>query len=326
LFQLRNLINRRNVVKDVSKDMNATEDFFDTVAVGHMIAAVLQFYDMRNMDDRPKDSTLTSAATLPKAKKWEALSASISLLLEKHVTTSLSCPHHTENFNPNTSDDGVYEYACCVLSLALFMFEFRDAVKEGDGERVYCVWKYLLLLFRESGRTKYALEALNLHLQHYGLPPHLAFEITWSRFVNAKGGKGRNIPCDLHMEHLNRALKTSILGLGANITEKSVTRSAKCLRTVVEVCDNFDNANDIHAQSSSHCAASAKKDIDAIVNELSKKSKVFAEVTSRTHRSFRNCRRNRFGTIDWTKLTEWFDAKKKVFMEIHTRVDKDFLQ
>jgi len=92
------------------------------------------------------------------------------------------------------------------------------------------------------------------------------------------------------------------------------------------VCDNFDNANDIHAQSSSHCAASAKKDIDAIVNELSKKAKVFAEVTSRTHRSFRNCRRNRFGTIDWTKLTEWFDAKKKIFMEIHTRVDEDFLQ
>jgi len=227
---------------------------------------------------------------------------------------SLSCPHHTENFSPNTSDDGVYEYACCVLSLALFMFEFRDAVKEGDGERVYRVWKYLLLLFHESGRTKYALEALNLHLQHYGLPPHLAFEITWSRFVNSKGGKGRNIPCDLHMEHLNRELKTSILGLGANITEKSVTRSAKCLRTIVEVCDNFDNANDIHAQSSSHCAACTKKDIDALVNELSKKIKVFTEVTSRTHRSFRNFRRNRCGTIDWTKLTERFDAKKKILM------------
>ena len=28
LFQLRNLINRRNVIKDVRNDMNATEDFF----------------------------------------------------------------------------------------------------------------------------------------------------------------------------------------------------------------------------------------------------------------------------------------------------------
>lgn len=32
-FELRNVVNGRNVVKDMSKDMNATEDFFDTVGV-----------------------------------------------------------------------------------------------------------------------------------------------------------------------------------------------------------------------------------------------------------------------------------------------------
>ncbi len=61
------------------------------------------------------------------------------------------CPHHTQHFDPTTSDDGIYKYACGVLSLALFMFEFNDAIKEGDGERVYRVWKYLVLIFRESG-------------------------------------------------------------------------------------------------------------------------------------------------------------------------------
>ena len=232
---------------------------------------------MKDVNARPKDSTLTSAVTLPRASKWAVLSASIHRLLEKYVATSLSCPHHTQHFDPNTSADGMYEYACCVLSLALFMFEFNDGIKEGDGERVYHVWKYLLLLYRESGRTKYALEALNLHLQHYGLPPRLAFEIVWSRFVNSKGGQGGNIPCDLHMEHLNRALKTSILGLGANITDSSVTRSAKCLRTVLDVCENFDTANDISPQSTAHSVVSAKKDMETILNELSVKSKVFAE-------------------------------------------------
>lgn len=122
--------------------------------------------------------------------------------------------HHIQQFDPNTSDDSIYEYACCVLSLALFMLEFNDAIKE-DGERVYHVWKYLLLFYRASGRTKYALEALNLHFQHYGLP-RLSYEIIWSQFVNSNGGRGRNIPCDLHMEHLNRALTMSILVLGAN--------------------------------------------------------------------------------------------------------------
>jgi L1 cell adhesion molecule like protein len=305
--------------------MNATEDFFDAVGVGHMVAAALQFYEMKDVSDQPKDATLKNAITLPRARKWEVLSASIRPLLEKYVVTSLSCPHHSQHFDPDTSDDGIYEYACCVLSLALFMFEFKDAIKEGDGERVHRVWKYLLLLYRESGRTKYALEALNLHFQHYGLPPHIAFEIKWSRFVNSNGGRGKNISCDLHMEHLNRALKTSILGLGANISDKSVTRSANCLRTVLEVSENFDIVNDIHPQSSKHSIVSAEKDIKTIVQELTFKSKVFAEKPGRSHCSFRNCRKNRFGTIDWDKLTKWFDTKKNKFMEIHTTVDEDFL-
>lgn len=143
---------------------------------------------MKDVNAHPKDLTLTSAVTLPKTSRWAVLLASIRWLLEKYLVTSLSCPHHTQHFDPNTSDDGIYEYACCVLSLALFMFEFNDAIKEGDGERVYCVWKYLLLLFCESGQTKYALEALNSPLPvYYGLPPCLAFEIVWSQFINSKG-------------------------------------------------------------------------------------------------------------------------------------------
>ena len=49
------------------------------------------------------------------------------------------------------STDNVYAYACEVLSLGLLYFEFRDAIKEGDGERIIRIWKYLLLLFKASG-------------------------------------------------------------------------------------------------------------------------------------------------------------------------------
>ena len=33
--------------------------------------------------------------------------------------------------------------------------------------------------------------------------------------------QGRNISCDLHMEHLNRLAKTAVDGLGANKTERA---------------------------------------------------------------------------------------------------------
>ena len=38
--------------------------------------------------------------------------------------------------------------------------------------------------------------------------------------LNGQSAKGRNIPCDLHVEHLNRELKKAIAGLGANITKE----------------------------------------------------------------------------------------------------------
>ena len=322
LFQLRNLINRRNVVKDVRTDMNATEDFFETVGVGHIVAATLQFFGMRDISNSPQNQCLKDAVTLPQPEMWSVSSAWIGNLLHKFVSSSLACPHHP-NFSPDTSRDSIYEYACTVLSMAMFVFEFDDAVKEGDGERVYRIWQYLLLQFRASGRIKYSLEALNLHLQRYGLAPNIAFQLMWSRFVNSKGGKGKNVACDFHMEHLNRSLKMSMLGLGANITENSVSRAAKCLHTVLEVCDHFDQVNDVPYESGKHSLASIEDDAKLIVKELHDRSKVFEEVPERMHQSFPNCRRNHFGTIDWDTFESWFEAKKKDFIEIHTKDEED---
>ena len=44
LVQLRNLINRRNVVKDPSKAMDACEDFFIIVVEAHIVSAVMVLF------------------------------------------------------------------------------------------------------------------------------------------------------------------------------------------------------------------------------------------------------------------------------------------
>ena len=325
LFQLRNLINRRNVVKIVKNDMNATEDFFKDVGISHIVAAALSFFNMENIKSTPKHPLLTDELLSQSGmEKWAALSMCIKELLEKYVSLSLDCPNHP-NFSPETSNDSVYEYAKEVLSKALFIFAFDDAIKEGDGDRVYRLWKYLLLIFREDGRTKYVLEALNLHLQVYGLSPRLAFELMWSRFINSSGGKGKNVPADLHMEHLNRACKTAIAGLGANVSEKSVHRAAKCLRTTLEVCNNFDKVSGIPQPSGKHPEASSKKDIKLMVKELHEKSQVFSEIDGRRHRSFPNSRLNRFESIDKSKLQHWFETHKQKFIECNLTIDEDFM-
>ncbi len=79
----------------------------------------------------------------------------------------------------------------------------------------------------------------------------------------------------------------------------SVARAGKCLRTVMEVCDNFDSVNHVHSQSGKHSGGSIQADLALVVKELHEKSEVFKEAPGRRHRSFPTTRRNRYGSIDW---------------------------
>ena len=58
LYQLRNLIDRRNVIKDVRNDMNGTEDFFEAVGISHIIAITLQHFRMKDTKDVPHSPLL----------------------------------------------------------------------------------------------------------------------------------------------------------------------------------------------------------------------------------------------------------------------------
>ncbi len=43
LYQLRNLINRRNVKKLPKSDVNASEDFLEVVVTGYILVAVMSY-------------------------------------------------------------------------------------------------------------------------------------------------------------------------------------------------------------------------------------------------------------------------------------------
>ncbi len=46
LYQLRNLINRRNVKKEVKSDVNAIEDFIEVVTTEYIVSAVMTHLGM----------------------------------------------------------------------------------------------------------------------------------------------------------------------------------------------------------------------------------------------------------------------------------------
>ena len=80
----------------------------------------------------------------------------------------------------------------------------------------------LVPLLKAANRTNYTIEAFSSFTQHaFLLPSWIADQLLWSHYINTYGSLAR-IPYDLHMEHLNRDLKTAIRHLGANKLKKEL--------------------------------------------------------------------------------------------------------
>ena len=137
--------------------------------------------------------------------------------------------------------DRVMAYGKEVLTLGLLYMEYRDAIKEGYGLRIISCWRYMLLLFKMTNKRKYSIQASILLLQYeFIFTERMRNQLLWSRTVNVHGKPGRNVPMDLHMEHLNRELKEGMRHLSSNTEEVSIKRIVKCLKKLMDFRQNFD--------------------------------------------------------------------------------------
>ena len=149
----------------------------------------------------------------------------------------------------------------------------RGFCKSGN---CYCFFSKL------ATEKNYAIEALTLLSQYYYfLTPRLAQQLLCSHFINTRGLQGYNIPCDLHMEHMNRACETAVSNLGANLTRKAIVRIGRCVRSVV---NQFDRESGMKPTTGTHADISLRKDIKLVVKELVEKS----NIPGRKHDSFKS--------------------------------------
>ena len=300
LFQLRNIINRRNVIKDPSKNVSACEEFFFLVTEAHILTAAMAVFQMESLEDTPKSPHFT--ATFSESTNTEQRSKFLLAVGEVIQFVDLK---FCQQLQP-VPDDSIQAYACEVLSLGLLLREFDDSVREGDGTRIIRCWRYFLLLFKANHRHKYAIEAFTLLLQFDFLLPHrLARQLAWSRTVNIHGRAGKNVSCDLNMEHLNREAKKQLSGLGSNITDAAVTRIGNSLGEVVQVLHQFDAVSGVKQDSGRHSKRSNSKDIGIVLKQLQEKSKLFIKVSGRNHRIFPNFKQNRMNSLQLDMLTDW---------------------
>lgn len=330
LFNLRNLINRRNVVKKCKQNVNATEDFLEVVVVGYVVSAVLEYLKMSSIDDLPSRDIIPDVEmvwTEDDSKRSQILSSIATDVVKQHIDLTMQPQMHFPaedeeasqsgeqpniNIKPTSSvhsdngdKDNILAYSREVLTLGLLHAEFKDSIKEGDGDRVLRIWKYLLLLFKASKRKNYAIEAFNILVQyHLVLPPQIAEQLKWSRFINTHGYPGKNISCDLHLEHMNKLLKTAIEGLGPNKGKKAIIRAGRMIGTLSDALFKFDEDNCVSSVSGAHTNKSADKDLNQILKHLSA-MKVFQNIPSRKHRSFSTLQDGFIKSVEPKKLNDW---------------------
>ena len=314
MYQLRNLINQRNVKKDPSKAVTACEEFFELVVEAHVVSAVMTVFDMASLDDTPSSTFFSSDASARNSlERRKIVIRSTQEIVTKFVDLSHGVEEpktltvrQKENASPDDKQDGVQEYACAVLTLGLLFLKFKDAIKEGDGNRIICCWRYFLLHFKASNRTNYSIKAFTLLAQYtFLLSPRMAHQLLWSRTVNTHGRPGKNIPCDLHMEHINREAKSALSGLGSNITDTAVTRVGKCIGQLLPVMDQFDEVNNVALTSERHSRRSTQADMDKLIKVLHKEKCVFTHTSKHCHKNFKTIQRNMIRHSSVSDLNSW---------------------
>lgn len=206
------------------KHFEDCEQLFLTIGKCFTVEALVQIFGMDN-----KDSHITRNRppyyVLDVGDNKEQYYNSV---LDKFISEFLFTAPTNENEESCPDDqDLVRNYSLCLLKYFFLFNDFKDAVKEGNGERLATLHKQLHFKAL-SGFNAYAIEMLISIVQNEAfLSEAEAHQCMWASTVNWKGGASKNIEIDLLQKNMNKDIKKSIKGMGANKTDKAI-ENASC--------------------------------------------------------------------------------------------------
>ena len=303
LYQLRTLLDRRNVVSDPERNFNACHDFLETVVDGHILAAACKVLGVSSPQEISKSHFAVDEST-------DSIKSAIH-----HVALQIEQKYTKYSVSPVSTNDGVFNYARHVLSMGLLARDFMDAWKEGDGDRIMRIWKFFLLHFKQTGHTKYSIEAFRLLARiNVTATPKQSYEMKWNRCCSLKNGHGHNRPLDLQMEFFNRVFKDDIKSFHAHLSPASVTRTANAASPVDAIMSKCDEALGVRYDGGGHPADKCVKDVSIVAKTLLD-AHVLDTVASRHHHQFRTISQEMFsGAINnLPALQKWLLQQRSAF-------------
>ena len=335
----------RNVPANPMSHFNASKYFLQKYTEAIVLCAAMTFFGMETTDDEP-----TKNIFVEEEQTADAIKFKLGQLLDLFAIPSseeiaaqanhLSCPvqgckktyktlkglkdHIKKKHGPDApqpliprqtreGDDVIFNYSRTALSLCLLAWDFDDACKMADGDRVIRLYKYMLLFFKATDKTKYSYQSFRLLCQvHCLLTPQESHNLTHNRFVNQEGGLDKNIQCDLAMEHSNRAVKEQCVGFRGKVTEAAVKRVSESAQSMEALMKTYDKESAVRRQSGKHTRQSHQEDVLSLVKQMqSEEHGIFENIPGRFHHAFPDFPRSPLARLNHEDLSKWMKSTLK---------------
>ncbi|XP_070564658.1 uncharacterized protein [Ptychodera flava] len=312
-FHTKNVLNQRNVKKNVMESYNHVTDFLDIVTEGYVCLLAMKQLNVSSLSGKPpnadniddswdaKEEYVYSVAKNVVDEIWMPFSdSSLKAIVEgdsPDITKDAQCVSSNtcrdsiaiDNHNAREArrEDHVYNYSCALLWKCLNDRVRKDAVRHNDGPMMVADWRHDTVDFWNKGHPKYLILAHRFLAGVNGWwPPRLANEIIWNRTVNLHGGSGHNIVMDLCNEFLNNEFKESLKKTRGRYTTEHISRLSQMGGSMGKSLHKISE----HEISRTHIIQSGggcdhAKQVKKFVTEY-KSDKLFDIVPGRYHSAF----------------------------------------
>lgn len=323
----REKLNRRNVTVDV-KHYEDCEQLFYSIGKCFVVEALLEFFQMEDTKHKPAVNSPHSVYVF----KEEYRKSYIVQVLDKFLDEFVFIGGDSDNGDMGDEDaeddgdrveDGIWNYGVNIIKCFMLLADFKDAVSSGNGEHLLILRKQLLIhFFATPGFNEFAIEMLvNILQSKVLLSAAEAHRCQWAATVNWKGGAGKNIEIDLFQENRNCEMKKLIRAMGANKTDKAITRASKASGGVTKIVEAFEHQVNIHPKSTAHSHKSATDDEKVISRDI-RGLRPFKKEDGRSFESFASISCNPTHSLDKDKFATWINRHKKNIL-MHYPVSED---
>lgn len=170
--------------------------------------------------------------------------------------------------NKETND--IQNYSVCFLQYVFLIWNFMDAIKEGDIFRTNVCFKTMIPLFYcHSELSKYLAECIDyIQKTEILLSTKMSMKVRAASFINKSGRIGKNKPADMEKENQVKLLKELIRGLGSNKTENAIVGISKAAPVIESVVHHFDEEAGICEIRTTHKSRLKKtRELDPFSNQ-----------------------------------------------------------